>query len=195
MDRNRRGTRDGKRDVPETRDGKRRAPGVVDSSPLGEAVVAGDAFGAATVAGGPVTVEANAVTATLVGVPLVDVRELAYTHRIDPARLEAGETTQPIALFDLHNVSGVPIQWVCSRAQFLGDDGYTYRPARLPIDPAQLGPGIHARRVDVQPDRRARVATLVEQLPAGVEVAEVVQTVSVRAGGTETEQLTFSLAD
>jgi hypothetical protein len=191
------------RDSPATRRNGRESPiveggssGTVDSSPLGDAIRATErSSDAAVVASGPVTVETDAVTATLVGVPLVDVRELAYTHRIDRSRLEAGDVTQPVALFDLHNVGSFPVQWVSSRVQFLGDDGYTYQPSQLPIDPAQLGPGIHTRRVEIRPDRRARIATLVEQLPASVEISEVVQTVSVRSSTTETEQLVFSLSD
>jgi hypothetical protein len=142
-----------------------------------------------------VSVETEAIAATLVDVPLVDVREVAYDHQIDPARLDGGDTTQPVALFDLHNVGHLPVTWASSRTQFVGSDGYTYKPAQLTIDPGELGPGIHTRRVEIRPGRRARVATLVEQLPAGVEVTEVVQRVSVAAAGGDTEQLVFDLAE
>jgi len=145
--------------------------------------------------GRQVSVETDAIAATLVDVPLVDIREVAYEHQIAPARLEAGDTTQPIALFDLHNVGRLPVTWASSRTQFVGSDGYTYKPAQLSIDPGELGPGIHTRRVEIRPGRRARVATLVEQLPAGVEIAEVIQRVSVSAAGADTEQLVFDLAE
>lgn len=152
----------------------------------------GDESGA--IASQPVSVETDAVAATLVSVPLVDIRELVYEHQVDPARLDRGETTQPVALFDLHNVGTDPVKWTSARARFIGDDGYSYKPAQLSIDPGELGPGIHTRRVEIRPDRRARVATLVEQLPAGVEIAEVVQPVTVAATRGETEQLVFELA-
>jgi len=147
----------------------------------------------AAVAARQVTVETDSVSATLIGIPEVGVQELAYEHQIDRSRLEGGTPTQPVALFDLHNVGRSPIKWTTARTRFIGDDGYSYSPAQLSIDPGALGPGIHTRRVELRPDRSARVAALVEQLPEGVRVAEVVQTVSVRAGGTETEQLVFSL--
>jgi len=144
--------------------------------------------------GRQVSVETDAIAATLVDVPLVDLQEVAYEHQIDSDRLEAGDTTQPVALFDLHNVGSFPVTWTSSRTQFVGSDGYTYKPAQLSIDPSELGPGIHTRRVEIRPGRRARVATLVEQLPAGVEIAEVVQDVSISAGGGDTERLVFDLA-
>lgn len=143
----------------------------------------------------PVTVETDTITATLVGLPTVDVREVAYEHRIDRDRLETGETAQALALFDLHNTSGFPLRWTSSRTRFVGDDGYTYSPSPLSIDRSALGPGIHTGRVEIQPDRRARVATLVEQLPAGVEVVEVVQTLPVRAGDAGSERLVFAVAE
>jgi hypothetical protein len=142
-----------------------------------------------------VSVETDAIAATLVDVPLVDVRELVYEHQIDPARREGGDTTQPVALFDLHNVGNFSVTWASSRTQFVGSDGYTYKPAQIAIDPGELGPGIHTQRVEIRPGRRARVATLVEQLPAGVEIAEVVQDVSVDAGGADTDRLVFDLAE
>jgi len=155
--------------------------------------VPGQTGRSAAVAARQVTVETDSVSATLVAIPEVDVRELAYEHRIDRSRLDGDAPTQPVALFDLHNVGRFPITWRSSRTRFIGDDGYSYEPAQLSLDPGQLGPGIHTRRVEIRPDRRARVATLVERLPAGVDVAEAVQTVSVQAAGTETEQLVFSL--
>jgi hypothetical protein len=177
-------------DRPASRDAETVSPGTLGAD---QPVAAGE--GASALPAQQVSVETDTIAATLVDVPLVDVREVAYDHQIDPARREAGDTTQPVALFDLHNVGHHPITWASSRTQFVGTDGYTYKPAQLAIDPGELGPGIHTRRVEIRPGRRARVATLVEQLPAGVEIAEVVQRVSVAAAGADTEQLVFDLAE
>lgn len=149
--------------------------------------------GSVALASRSVAVETDRVVATLVDIPLVDVRDIVYEHQLDPSRLDSGETTQPVALFDLHNVGRQPLTWTSSRTQFVGDDGYTYSPAQLSVDPGELGPGIHTRRVEVRPDRRARVATLVEQLPPGVTVTEVVQQVGTPGGAGESDQLVFSL--
>lgn len=190
----RRADRPVRRDRSETpRTGRGRSQtGTAPSEPAGDQPVPGQTGRTAAVAARQVTVETDSVRATLVAIPEVDVRELAYEHGIDRSRLADGAPTQPIALFDLHNVGEFPITWRSSRTRFIGDDGYSYQPAQLSLDPAQLGSGIHTRRVEIRQDRRARVATLVEPLPAGVDVAEVVQTVSVAAAGTETERLVFS---
>jgi len=195
---------DGGRDRPVPRDGTGvRAADSPSSGPTHPSQLGADGLGtpaegtdetAAAVAR-QVRVETGTVAATLVGIPRVDLQEVAYEHGIDRERLESGKTDQAVALFDLHNTSGVPIQWTSSRTRFIGDDGYTYRPAQLSLDPAALGPGIHTRRVEIQPDRRARMATPVERLPAGVEIVEVVQTLPIRAGSTETEQLVFTIAE
>ena len=195
---------DGGRDRPVPRDGTgvrtadRVSGGTIESSQLGAEGLGRPAGGTGETAAAvthQVRVETGTVAATLVGIPRVDLREVAYEHGIDRERLESGETDQPVALFDLHNTSGVPIQWTSSRTRFIGDDGYTYSPAQLSLDPSALGPGTHTRRVEIQPDRRARIATPVERVPAGVEIVEVVQTLPIRAGSTETEQLVFTIAE
>jgi hypothetical protein len=43
------------------------------------------------------------------------------------------------------------------------------------------------------PGKRARVVTLVEELPHGVDVSEVVQTLSAGVGTAGNERLVFSL--
>lgn len=179
-----------------TRPVRREQPQTVSTTQLGDdrPTGAGTAASAAVMTQ-QVSVETDAVAATLVDVPLVDVTELVYEHQLDLERRENGDTTQPVALFDLHNVGSVPIEWSSSRTQFIGDDGYTYSAAQLSIDPGELGPGIHTRRVEIQPGRSARVATLVEQLPAGVSVAEVVQQVTTSAAGDGPDQLVFRLAE
>ncbi|MFW6435954.1 MAG: hypothetical protein ACOCY1_06185 [Halovenus sp.] len=138
--------------------------------------------GAATVAdladaGRSVTVDSESITATLIGVPRVDIHEFVYDHQLglghDP------EETRSIAMFDLENTGRYPLNWRPTRTRFIGTDDYTYQPSRLSVDPSRLGPGCHTRQVEVEPERRARVVTLVEQLPPGVEVAEVVRKVTI----------------
>jgi hypothetical protein len=136
----------------------------------------------------PATVEARDLTATLVGVPRVDLAEFVYDHQVDPG--EEGRT-RPVALFDLENTGNSPLRWRDARTSFVGDDDYTYQPAHVSLDPAALGPGCHTRQVEIEPGRRARVVTLVEELPAGVEVAEVVHTLTRRRG--EDERLVFAV--
>jgi len=134
-----------------------------------------------------VTVESDSARATLVGIPTIDVEEFVYSHRTD----EGG--THPVALFDVENTTDSPLKWQTSRTQFVGDDEYTYQPARLTLDPSQLGPGCHTRQVELPPGRRARLVTLVEALPPGVEIAEVVHSLPSQSGLGGRERLVFSL--
>ncbi len=133
-----------------------------------------------------VTVESAAARATLVGVPTVDVDEFVYSHQGEPG-------AHPVALFDVENVGDAPLRWHTSRTQFVGTDEYTYQSAQLSLDPATLGPGCHTRQVEVPPGRRARVVTVVETLPPGVEIAEVVHSVPSQSGLGGRERLVFSL--
>ncbi|MFC7057074.1 hypothetical protein [Halovenus salina] len=132
-----------------------------------------------------VTVASESARATLVGVPVIDVGEFVYDHQID----DGGK--QPVALFDVENTSDSPLRWQSSRTQFIGDDEYTYGPARASLDPAQLGSGCHTRQVELPPGRKARIVTLVEALPPNVEVVEVVHSLPGSRGGRE--RLVFSL--
>jgi hypothetical protein len=134
-----------------------------------------------------VTVESDSVRATLVGIPTIDVEEFVYSHQMD----DGGE--HAVALFDVENTTDSPLKWQTSRTQFVGDDEYTYQPARLTLDPSQLGPGCHTRQVELPPGRRARVVTLVEVLPPGVEIAEVVHSLPAQSGLGGRERLVFSL--
>jgi hypothetical protein len=134
-----------------------------------------------------VTVESDSARATLVGIPTIDIEEFVYSHQAD----EGG--THPVALFDVENTTDSPLKWQTSRTQFVGDDEYTYQPARLTLDPSQLGPGCHTRKVELPPGRRARVVTLVEALPPGVEIAEVVHSLPAQSGLGGRERLVFTL--
>jgi len=136
----------------------------------------------------PSTAETRALTATLVGVPRIDLAEFVYDHQL--GRDEEGQT-RPVALFDLENTGDRPLRWRDARTSFVGDDDYTYQPAHVSLDPTALGPGCHTRQVEIEPGRRARVVTLVEELPAGVEIAEVVHTLAYRRG--EDQRLVFSV--
>lgn len=136
------------------------------------------------------TVETASVSATLVGVPRVDVREFVYEHRLARSRETAGR--RHLALLDVHNTGSTPLRWRSSRTTFIGDDDYTYGPSSLPLDPSRLGPGCHPRQVEIEPGRRARVVTLAEALPEDVEVVEVVQTLVPR-GGSGQQRLAFSV--
>lgn len=133
-----------------------------------------------------VTVESDSASVTLVGVPTVDIEEFIFDH-------QEGGTQRSVALFDVENKSDSPLRWQSTRTQFIGDDEYTYSPSRQSLDPDTLGPGCHTRQVQVPPGKRARVVTLVEELPPGVEVVEVVQTLSAGVGTTGNERLVFSL--
>ena len=141
-----------------------------------------------SLSGRSVTDEASSISATLMGVPRVNVHDFVYDHQLgvehDP------DETRSIAMFDLENTGQYPVKWRSSRTRFIGTNGYTYQPSQLSLDPSRLGPGCHTRQVEIEPDRRARVVTLVEQLPAGVEVVEVVHKVSTYG---DSQRLTFSV--
>jgi len=138
--------------------------------------------------GQPVTVSTDAFSATLLGVPRITIDEFVYRHQLGPQT--DGDTRQS-ALFDIENTSDRPIRWDHKKTSFIGTDGYTYRGAHLSLDPARLGPGCHTRSVDIEPGCRARVMTLVERLPEGVEVARVVHSVPSR--NHPDRRLTFDL--
>lgn len=138
--------------------------------------------------GESVTVSTDAVSATLLGVPRIAVDEFVYRHQLGPQT--DGDTRQS-ALFDIENTGTRPIRWDHKKISFIGTDGYTYRGAHLSLDPARLGPGCHTRSVEIQPGCRARVMTLVERLPEGVEVARVVQSIPSRHHPNR--RLTFDL--
>lgn len=160
----------------------RDAPRQDGSSTLAEEI-------ARSTTGQPVSAQNDAISASLVGIPRVELEKLAYDHQLDGSR-DAGET-RPVALFDIENTGTRPLRWNASRTRFIGDDEYTYQPAHLSLDPKRLGPGCHTRQVRIEPGTRARMVTLVEQLPAGVEIAEVVHTLA--SGGLGSERLVFSI--
>ena len=138
--------------------------------------------------GQPMTVSTDALSATLLGVPRIAVDEFVYRHQLGPQT--DGDTRQS-ALFDIENTSSRPLRWDHKKTSFIGTDGYTYRGAHLSLDPARLGPGCHTRSVEIEPGCRARVMTLVERLPEGVEVARVVHSVPSR--NHRDQRLTFDL--
>jgi hypothetical protein len=138
----------------------------------------------------PTTVETNAVSATLVGVPRIDLQEFVYAHQLDPDQTE--RQPRPVALFDIENNSDCRLHWRSARTKFIGTDEYSYQPAQLSLEPAQLGPGCHTRQVELEPGSKARMVTLVEQLPRDVEVAKVVQTIP-RRGAAQNERLVFAV--
>lgn len=138
----------------------------------------------------PVTVEADSMTATLLGVPRVKIHDYAYAHRLDGSH-ERGET-RPVAMFDIENTSDRPLRWQSSRTKFIGDDDYTYQESTLSLDPSNLGPGCHTRQVEVEPGRRARLVTMIERLPDGVEVAEIVHPLAL-GRSLDSERLVFSV--
>lgn len=137
----------------------------------------------------PTTVETASLSASLLGVPEVPLPSVVYDHQLDGTR---ADERRPMALFDVENTAERPITWATANTSFVGTDGYTYSPAQLSVDPSALGPGCHTRRVEVGPGRRARVVALVEELPTGVGVDEVVQTVPMHAH-VETTRLTFTV--
>lgn len=134
-----------------------------------------------------VAVETRSASVTLVGVPTIDITDYVYDHQV----VDGGQRS--VALFDVENRSESPFRWQSSRTQFVGDDDYTYGPSRLTLDPDTLGPGCHTRQVQLPPGRRARVVTLVEELPPGVGVTEVIHTLSAGPSAGETERLVFSV--
>ncbi|WP_253738784.1 hypothetical protein [Halohasta salina] len=138
--------------------------------------------------GQPTTVSTDALSATLLGVPRIAVDAFVYRHQLDS---QTDGEIRPSALFDVENTSSRPIRWDPNRTSFIGSDGYTYRGAHITLDPSRLGPGCHTRSVEIQPGCRARVMTLVERLPEGVEVARIVHSVSSRRHADQ--RLTFEL--
>lgn len=134
-----------------------------------------------------ITVESQSAKATLVGVPSLDIEPFVYSHQAD------GGDEHHVALFDVENTSDRPIRWQSSKTQFIGDDDYTYQPARISLDPAKLGPGCHTRQVELPPGKRARVVTLAEAVPPGVEIVEVVHSFTSQSGPGGRERLVFSL--
>jgi hypothetical protein len=134
-----------------------------------------------------VTAETASASATLVGVPRVDIQEFVFSHKSN------GCDERCVALFDVQNTSESPLRWKSNKTQFIGTDQYTYSPSRTSLDPESLGPGCHTRQVELPPGKRARVVTLVEELPHGVDVSEVVQTLSAGVGTAGNERLVFSL--
>lgn len=177
--------------VPDRSDSRRLAEGG-DSRPQtargGSADSLADAV--AQTATRPTTVESESLSATLVGVPRVDLQEFVYSHQLDPTEPE--EEPRPVALFDLKNQTDQRLRWRSARTKFIGTDEYTYQPAQLSLEPGQLGPGCHTRQVELEPKSKARMVTLVEQLPQGVEVAKVVQTIP-RRGAAQNERLVFAV--
>jgi|GEM_PF-1900803 len=143
---------------------------------------------AESLGGQSVTVETDSITATLVGVPEIDLHEFVYDHQLtvdhDP------DERRTVVMFDLENTGKYPVKWRTSRTRFIGTDGYTYQPSQLSLDPSRLGPGCHTRQVEIEPNRRARVVTLVEQLPSGVELAEVVHKITPLG---ESQRLAFAV--
>ena len=180
------------RDPPATtRGGTRRPATDTDARPqTGDSAPADSlADAVAQTASRPTTVESESLSATLVGVPRIDLAEFVYAHQIDPT---ADQGSRPVALFDLENQTDQRLRWRSARTKFLGTDEYTYQPAQLSLEPTQLGPGCHTRQVELEPGSKARMVTLVEQLPEGVEVAKVVQTIP-RRGAAQNERLVFAV--
>ncbi|MFC7073005.1 hypothetical protein ACFQJ7_12955 [Halovenus rubra] len=134
-----------------------------------------------------VTVYSDSVQATLVGLPTVDIEEFVYSHQTD------GSGEYVVALFDVKNTTDSPLKWQSTRTKFIGDDEYTYKPARLTLDPAQLGPGCHTRQVELPPGQRARIVTLVEELPPRVDIVEVTHSLQPPSGFEGRERLVFSV--
>jgi len=143
---------------------------------------------AESLSGRSITVDTESITATLIGVPRVGIHEFVYDHQLGVGH--APDETRQVAMFDLRNTGQYPVKWRSSRTRFIGTDGYTYQPAQLSLDPSRLGPGCHTRQVEIEPQRRARVVTLVEQLPDDVEVAEVVQKLTTFG---DSQRLTFAV--
>lgn len=180
-DRSRR-PRSRERTSPVTDDARQPAAGDSGANSLADAV--------AQTASSPTTVESESLTATLVGVPRIDLQEFVYSHQLDPTEPE--QCPRPVALFDLENRTDQRLRWRSARTKFIGTDEYTYGPAQLSLEPGQLGPGCHTRQVELEPESKARMVTLVEQLPQSVEVAKVVQTIP-RRGAAQNERLVFAV--
>jgi len=140
-------------------------------------------------AGESLTIEAEGVTVTLVGVPKVALDDLIYAHQQSSAADR--ETTRYCALFDIENTGDAPLHWLSRRTTFIGSDGYTYDRAHVDLDSAELAPGCHTNHVQIEPRCRARVITPVEKLPDGVDVSAVTHTVA--ASGRPNQRFRFTL--
>ena len=135
-----------------------------------------------------ITVETQLATVTLVGIPTVNIEDYVYSHQVETDR------EQSIALFDVENRSDRPLKWQSARTHFIGDDDYTYSSSRLSLKPDVLGPGCYTRQVEIPSGKRGRIVTLVEQLPSGVEIAEVIHTISVRGRSSGQDRFVFRLS-
>jgi len=180
-------------EIPDSQAEQRDRPAAMNDQSHRPATATGSADTLAdTVAGSatrPTTVETDSLSATLIGVPRVDLAEFVYSHQLDPT---GPEEPRPVALFDVENRTEQRLRWRSARTKFIGTDEYTYQPAQLSLEPAQLGPGCHTRQIELEPKSKARMVTLVEQLPQGVEVAKVVQTIP-RRGVAQNERLVFTV--
>ena len=126
---------------------------------------------AGQLAGRSAAIRTDGISGTILAVPNVELGAVAYDHQLDAAE-EAQQ--RPLILLDLENTGDEPLRWNPNRTRFLGTDDYTYQPSSLSLDPDRFGPGCHTRSVTIEPGRRARVVTLIEELPAGVEIETVV---------------------
>lgn len=140
--------------------------------------------------GASLTIETDALTATLVGVPTVSIADLVYSHHRDAVATSGA--VRHCAMFDVENTSDNRLHWLSRRTVFIGTDGYTYDRAHIALNSAELAPGCHTNHVAIEPRCSARVITPVEQLPEGVDVAKVVHTVALN-GAAPNQRLTYTL--
>jgi len=134
-------------------------------------------------------IETDTVSGTILAVPQVELGTVVYDYQLDA---DEGTDRRPLVLFDLENTGQKPLRWNPGRTRFLGTDDYTYQSATLSLDPDQFGPGCHTRSVTIEPGRRARVVTLVEDLPDGVEIEGIVH--RLRGSDTGDGRIEITLA-
>ena len=142
-----------------------------------------------TQAGDPLTIETEACTVTLIGVPTVTLGDLVATHQRSPTA--DGSLTRHCALFDIENTGDRPLHWLSRRTTFVGSDGTTYDRAQIALNSAQLAPGCHTTHVQIEPRCRARAITPVEKLPDGVSVSAVISTIA--ADGRPHQRFRFTV--
>jgi len=142
-----------------------------------------------TQAGDSLTIETEACTVTLVGVPTVALGDRIATHQ--RSSTADGSLRRHCALFDIENTGERPLHWLSRRTTFVGSDGNTYDRAQIALNSAQLAPGCHTTHVQIEPRCRARAITPVEKLPDGVGVSTVIHTIA--AGGRPHQRFRFTL--
>lgn len=84
-----------------------------------------------------------------------------------------------LVVFDVENTSDRLIAWETGDTKFHGTDGYTYTSSNHALNEHLLSARLNLNYAEIEAGRKAKVVTLVESMPEGVEVEEIVHTLDV----------------